>query len=412
METNTSRLQGHDQPLPHSLAFKVAGWASVARQYPIFGKTWFGYRMRSFLVPVILLALALVFFGALAKPPVDRWHFIGALCAIWLVVTLALVLGRALAVQVCRQGWTAPRETAGVVAALLAGMLAALALTPYTSVTDPPRTPRTAQEREWLREREQEGQLVNLIIWTVLLAWLGGGPDLVAWLRQRRVLREAELLGQVERYKDERNEVEMRLSILASQVEPHFLFNTLSGVRAAMLSDPARGVAMIDHLVDYLRATIPQLRADRAQPFVPLGSQLDAAQAYLGIIESRLPRLRSRIDCPPALRDAAIPPLMLISLVENAVKHGIELKQGPGSICIAAVRKPSGNGELLELSVADDGLGFGAAASGGGIGLSNIRERLRHLYGDAAALSLRANEPGGVVASIVLPLRFLPDRKS
>lgn len=414
METTSPRPQGQDQPLPHGLANRVAGWASVARQYPIFGKTWFGYRMRSFLLPLVLLALVLVFVGALASPPVSRLHFNLTLGAVWLVVALALFLGRALAVLVCRQEWAPPREAAGLVCALLFGMLVALSLTPFTTISTAPDQSRlTAQESERLQAREREGKVVNLIIWSVALAWLGGGTDLLAWFRQRRMLREAELRGQAERYRDERNEVEMQLSILASQVEPHFLFNTLSGVRAAMLSDPARGVAMIDHLVDYLRATIPQLRADRAQLFVPLGSQLDAAQAYLGIIAARMPRLAFRVDCPPELRDAAIPPLMLISLVENAVKHGIELKKGPALIEVAARRKQVEDTALLELSVADDGLGFGGATSGSGIGLTNIRERLKHLYGGAAALSLRAGDSGGVVASIVLPLRFItPERKS
>jgi len=408
METTTS----HDQPLPHSLATRIAGWGSRARQYPIFGKTWFGYRARSFLAPLGVLTLVLVLIGAFI-PGSEARLIRGALLAVWLVVVLALFLGRALAVLVCRQGWPAQREAAGVVCALLFGALCTLPLTPYTRVNPTPAAipNATPQQLERLREQTRENQVVNLVFWILVLGWLGGGGDLLAWLRQRRLLRENELLGQVARYKDERNEVEMRLSILASQVEPHFLFNTLSGVRAAMLSDPARGVAMIDHLVDYLRATIPQLRADHAQTFVSLGSQLDAAQAYLGIIRARLPRLAVEIDCAPDLRKVAIPPLMLISLVENAVKHGIELKKGPAHIRIAAVRRQSSAGEELELSVADNGLGFGNASSGSGIGLSNIRERLKHLYGGAAALALRENDGGGVIASIVLPLRALSKKE-
>jgi LytS/YehU family sensor histidine kinase len=179
-------------------------------------------------------------------------------------------------------------------------------------------------------------------------------------------------------------------------------------VRAAILSDPGRGVVLIDHLVDYLRSTIPQLRADRARAFVTLGSQLDAAQAYLGIIQARLPRLAFRIDCPAELRSVAIPPLMLISLVENAVKHGIELKLGPGLIEITVVRKAD---DALVLSVADDGIGFGAATSGSGVGLANIRERLQHLYGGDASLLLRAGDSGGVVASIGLPIRTAANKE-
>ena len=412
MEIQPHRQQ-HDQPLPHSMANKVAGWGNLARQYPIFGKTWFGYRVRSFLAPLALLTLVLALIGAFI-PGSEAAPVRVALLAVWLVVVLALFLGRALAVLVCRQGWPAQREVAGVVCALLIGVLCTLPLTPYTRINPTPAAIPNATPRqlERLREQARENQVVNLVFWTLVLGWLGGGTDLRAWLRQRRLLRENELLGQVARYRDERNEVEMQLSILASQVEPHFLFNTLSGVRAAMLSDPARGVAMIDHLVDYLRATIPQLRADRARTVVPLGSQLDAAQAYLGIIRARLPRLAFEIDCPPALRSVAIPPLMLISLVENAVKHGIELKQGPARIRVGAVHRREAGADVLEVAVADDGIGFGNATSGSGIGLSNIRERLKHLYGGAASLSLRAGDEGGVVASIVLPLRAMPDKEA
>lgn len=402
------KLASHrlDQPLPHSLVNKLAGWASVARQYPIFSGTWFVYRMRSFIVPFALLTLVVGLIAAVAPPRATVPGLYTSLAMFWVVVLLGLSMGRGLAVLVRRRQWTARREIAGVVGALLFGMLASLSLAPYTRTGEPPegRVPTQLET-----ERAREAGVVNLVLWGLALGWLGGAGDLVTYLRQRRMLRENELLGQVERYKDERNEVEMQLAILASQVEPHFLFNTLSGVRAAMLSDPARGVAMIDHLVDYLRATIPQLRADRAHAFVSLGSQLDAAQAYLGIIQARLPRLGFRIVCPDELRSVAIPPLMLISLVENAIKHGIELKKGPGMVDVTAKRKDAGGAGVLELAVADNGVGFGTVSSGSGIGLANIRERLTHLYGVDAALSLRAADEGGVVASIVLPIRAVPE---
>lgn len=413
MDTSRPAPAAADQPLPHGMVNKLAGWASVARQYPIYSQTWFAYRMRSFMVPLLIFALLLLlvalFAPGTAVPPGVLYT---GLLASWLVVALGLGLGRALAVLVCLQKWRAPREAAGVICALLIGVLAVLALTPLTRVQPPPDPARVATAQQIARERE--GSVVNLAIWLIVLAWLGGTVDLVAYFRQRRLLRDALLLGQVQRYKDERDEVELQLSVLASQIEPHFLFNTLSGVRAAMLSDPARGIVMIDHLVDYLRSTIPQLRADRAHKAVALGAQLDAAQAYLGIIAARLPRLSTRIDCAPELREAAIPPLMLISLVENAVKHGIELKQGPAHIIVTATRSEGDGdgGARLQLSVSDDGLGFGDASSGSGIGLSNIRARLLHLYGAQASLSLRAGDHGGVVASIVLPLRSMPQGES
>jgi signal transduction histidine kinase len=335
-----------------------------------------------------------------------RFYF--TFVAQWLVIALALGIGRALAVLVRERNWSPRREAAGIVFVIVLGLLPALALTPFVKTGPPPDAGRVVTAAE-IAERRTDA-LINLIVWIPVLLWLGGPFDLAAYFRQRGLLREAKLLEQAEQYKDERNEVEAQLSILASQVEPHFLFNTLAGVRAAMLSDPARGIVMIDHLIDYLRSTIPQLRADRSSKYVDLGSQLDSVRAFLGIIQARMPRLSITVDCAPDLRGAAIPPLMLISLVENAVKHGIELKKGPAQIDVTAVRRELDGVAMLELSVADNGAGF-SASSGSGIGLSNIRERLKHLYGDAAALSLRNGNEGGVVASIVLPLQTLNDRK-
>lgn len=402
-----------EAPLPYSMATSLGGWSARAHQYPIFSKTWFVYRMRSFRAPLVLFALVIVVLAMAVgapRPGVSVLRYYLTYPALWLVVATALILGRALAVLVRRRRWRPQREAAGIVCALLFGILVALALTPFVRTGPEPvpgRAP-TAQEIDEAREN----RLVNLIIWLPVLVWLGGPFDLAAYFRQRGLLREAALQAQAEHFRNQRNEVEAQLSVLASQVEPHFLFNTLSGVRAAMLSDPERGIVMIDHLIDYLRSTIPQLRADRARTFVTLGSQFDSVQAYLGIIQARIPRLEVQLDCAWALREAAIPPLMLISLVENAVKHGIELKKGPARICVAAKLTGIGIGGagpgMLELSVADDGVGFGATA-GSGIGLSNIRERLKHLYGGVAALSLHARPAGGVVAAIVLPFRTMTD---
>lgn len=402
MEKNA--VSGHESPLPSSLSTRLAGWSIRAQQYPVFGKTWFVYRMRSFRAPMILFALVLVVLAALVpKPPpgVDTLRFWLTFPAIWLVVASGLALGRGLAVLVRLRGWSPRREAAGIVCALLLGVLLAWSLTPFVRTGGQAANGQASPELEI--EQARDNRLVNLAIWFPVLVWLAGPFDLAAYFRQRSLLREAALQAQAEHYKNQRNEVEMKLAVLASQVEPHFLFNTLSGVRAAMLSDPGRGIVMIDHLIDYLRSTIPQLRADRASTFITLGSQCDAVRAYLGVIAARMPRLSSQVECAPELRAAPIPPLMLISLVENAVKHGIEPKQGPARIRVTAACRELDGAKMLELSVADDGVGF-SASSGSGIGLSNIRERLKHLYGGAAALELRALDAGGVVASIVLPL--------
>jgi signal transduction histidine kinase len=392
-----------EHPLPAGLATTLGGWSARAQHYPIFSKTWYLYRLRSFAAPMLTFALVLVLAAALMPAPPPGTSVLLAwltLPAIWLVVALALAVGRGLAVLVRQRGWSPRREAAGIVCALLFGTLVALSLTPFTRVVTANSPGQTTSAQE--AERERVTRLLNLAIWFPVLAWLAGPFDLAAYFRQRRLLREAALQAQAEHYKHQRNEVEVKLAVLASQVEPHFLFNTLSGVRAAMLSDPERGIVMIDHLIDYLRSTIPQLRADRASTFVTLGSQCDSVRAYLGVVQARMPRLSAEVHCPPELRAALMPPLMLISLVENAVKHGIEPKKGPAHIRVSAASRDEGR--MLEVSVLDDGVGF-SASSGSGIGLSNIRERLKHLYGGAAALHLRTGEEGGVVASIVLPLR-------
>ncbi|MFN3789928.1 sensor histidine kinase [Massilia sp.] len=402
MEQPTSSDIEH--PLPPGLASRLGGWSARAQQYPVFGKTWYAYRLRAFRAPMIVFALVLALVAALvpAPPPgVDTLRFWFTFPAIWLMVAIALALGRGLAVLVRARGWNPRREAAGIVCALLLGVLVAWSLTPFVRTGGQPANGQASAELQ--AEQARDNRIVNLAIWFPVLVWLAGPFDLAAYFRQRGLLREAALQAQAERYKHQRNEVEVKLAVLASQVEPHFLFNTLSGVRAAMLSDPDRGILMIDHLIDYLRSTIPQLRADRASTFVALGSQCDSVRAYLGVIAARMPRLHAEVACAPELRAAPIPPLMLISLVENAVKHGIEPKKGPATIRVAAACREVDGMRMLELSVSDDGVGF-CAASGSGIGLSNIRERLKHLYGGAAALALRAREEGGVVASITLPL--------
>jgi LytS/YehU family sensor histidine kinase len=235
-----------------------------------------------------------------------------------------------------------------------------------------------------------------------MLIYTGSGFDLWVFYRQRKKLAEAMQLQELQRAQDARREAELRLSVLVAQVEPHFLFNTLAGVRSAILTEPARATAIVDHLVDYLRATIPQMRDDGASVQGRLAQQLEAARAYLALMQARIPRLSFSVESD--VEDAALPPLMLISLVENAVKHGVEPKIGPVHISLTARRMQRNDEEVLELTVADNGIGFGGTTSGSGIGLANIRERLESMFGKRASLQLNARAEGGIAAVIVLPL--------
>jgi LytS/YehU family sensor histidine kinase len=152
---------------------------------------------------------------------------------------------------------------------------------------------------------------------------------------------------------------------------------------------------MLAQLIRYLRAALPRMRNQD----VTLADELELVRAYLGVQQIRMgERLRTTIEAPAALLGAPLPPMMLATLVENAIKHGIGPLAEGGAIRVAAERE----GEALVLSVADNGRGF-AAASGTGVGLANIRARLAALYGAKASLRLEANSPRGVVATVRIP---------
>ena len=197
----------------------------------------------------------------------------------------------------------------------------------------------------------------------------------------------------------ERELTQARLNLLQAQVEPHFLYNTLANAQVLAATDPPRAEQMLGHLIQYLRRSLP--RAENAMS--PLGEELERTQAYLEILKIRMgPRLDARIEVPDALKAVPMPSMMLQTLVENAIKHGLEPKPGGGTLWVMARSVDEG----IAVTVADDGLGPGGAQSSGtGIGLQNLRERLRLTYGGQASFSLTSNFPQGMAATLVLPHR-------
>ncbi|RSZ59909.1 histidine kinase [Massilia atriviolacea] len=187
-----------------------------------------------------------------------------------------------------------------------------------------------------------------------------------------------------------------KLSLLHAQVEPHFLYNTLASAQLLTRSDPARADEMLGNLIAYLRNSLP--RTDDA--LSTLGKELERARAYLDILVIRMgPRLRLQVEVAPELHGAPLPSMMLQTLVENAIKHGLEPKAGGGTVWIIA-RVVDG---VLALTVADDGRGLSGEGGGTGIGLRNVRERLRLAYGNAASFTIVSNYPSGVAATISVP---------
>ncbi len=204
-----------------------------------------------------------------------------------------------------------------------------------------------------------------------------------------------------ERESMQRQLSEAKMQMMQAQVEPHFLFNTLASVEHLIQVDPPRAAKMQRSLIQYLRAVLPQMR-DNAL-ITNLGREADV-QAYLNLLKMRMEeRLTVDFQIPDGLRSAAFPPMMLQSMVENAIKHGLEVKPEGGTLRIVAEVAHS----KLRVIVTDDGLGFGVVPSDGtGLGLPTIRERLKLLHGDQGSLTITPNQPSGVCAVIEVPYQL------
>jgi len=205
-----------------------------------------------------------------------------------------------------------------------------------------------------------------------------------------------------ERESMQRQLSEARMQAMQAQVEPHFLFNTLASVEHLIETDPPRASAMQRSLIQYLRAVLPQMRSNNL--VTNLGREVDMVTAYLDLLKMRMEeRLTVDMRVPDGLRSAAFPPMMLQSMVENAIKHGLECKAEGGLLRVTAEVADS----RLRVTVADDGVGFGVMPSKGtGLGLANIRERLKLLHGDAGQLHIAPNSPSGVIATIEVPYQL------
>ncbi|WP_157669960.1 sensor histidine kinase [Chitinibacter sp. GC72] len=210
-------------------------------------------------------------------------------------------------------------------------------------------------------------------------------------------------------------EISAQLAMLQAQIEPHFLFNTLANVHSLITRDAPLAQTMLEHLNDYLRASLSRTR----QAQTSLADEIELVRALLAISQIRLgARLTYEINIPPALLHAQLPPLLLQPLVENALEHGIEPAIEGGHILIEALQLEASGTDTLLLRVSDTGLGLNNAGSGGhGVGLANVRARLQSLYGERGQLLLSsqtmssartASQSGhGVIAELRLPLNLL-----
>jgi len=230
------------------------------------------------------------------------------------------------------------------------------------------------------------------------LSWGALLTGVLFFLKHERRMAAATQRASLDRIDLDRQMAEARLQMLQAQIEPHFLFNSLATILGLYRQDAREGRRLITDLTDYLRGALPRMREAGST----LRRELALSQAYLRVLQVRMGnRLKVTIDVPRPLQDANVPPMMLPTLVENAVKHGIAPVTKGGTVRIHAEQI----GEQLRVAVSDDGAGF-CHASGAGVGLANTRARLATLFGSGASLRVVANDDAGVTATLELPLRI------
>jgi sensor histidine kinase YesM len=250
--------------------------------------------------------------------------------------------------------------------------------------------------KPWYRDKDRMGGYGTMTVLTLLVApWMAT----VALLRQIRGEAERQALAfELERSEYERKASDARLRLLQAQVEPHFLFNTLANVRELVESGSPQAATVLASLIAYLRAAVPRLH----DASTTLGQELELVRAYLEVMHMRMPdRLQFTVQADPASEALACPSTILLTLVENAVRHGIDPSELGGRIDVRA-RVASGR---CVAQVIDTGVGMRGSSEGLGTGLSNLRERLQLAFAGDAALRVAANVPRGVCAEIEFPAR-------
>jgi signal transduction histidine kinase len=253
--------------------------------------------------------------------------------------------------------------------------------------------------RSFRRIRERKfGDFLSQLAWLVIIA-----SAILKITYKGQKLAEVKAAAATETAESEqlkRQVVEARMAAMQAQVEPHFLFNTLASIDHLIETDPPRASQMQRNLIALLRASMPSMRESNPAAQT-LGREIAVIRPYLEILKVRMEdRLQASVDVPNGLLSAEFPPMMIQSLVENAIKHGLEPKAEGGTLRVAAEIVDG----RLAVSVADTGLGFGLADTAGtGVGLANIRERLKLLYGDRASVVVADNEPSGTIVTLTVP---------
>jgi hypothetical protein len=398
-----------DRPLPPDVAAGEAAFIHFYQKYAAFSWPWARRRTLAF---GAFTALAGITFGVthgLTVKSVSEVFWVGGACALANVILVGA--GPMLAAGV-RQAQL-PRRVEGLllVAAVLAGMAIARLAGDWASMFHDhfmAAHQMGGSKSTASASVEDLHRIVRRLIdsgYEIFVLFIAnGGLALATYFAEPK--RWAEHLRRVELEKAslQKAESDLKLTVLQAQVEPHFLFNTLASVRSLIASDPQRAAQTIDALALHLRATLPKFREEGGMAASTLGEQFAICESYLELMKVRLgDRLRVDIHLPENLRDLPFPPLLLISLVENAITHGVEPKPGASQVTLAARAIDSESGRQLEVRVEDDGAGL-KVGMGEGTGLANVRAQLRTRFGAAASLDVAGRFGGGVLARMILPI--------
>jgi hypothetical protein len=395
-----------DRPLPPDVAAGESAFIRFYQKFTVFSWPW-AWRRTVLFGSFGLFAGAI--FGAshgLFVRSVYEGLAVSLACGLANVVLVGA--GPMIAAFFRHRGWPLQAERTLIVAALCAGIFLGgwaddLAsqyhdqLMAAHGAHAPPKMQPTVDAHLLVR------RALDLLKDLLILFIASGGIALPAYFSERRRWAEHRRRVELEKISAQKSELDLRLTVLQAQVEPHFLFNTLASVRSLVTSDPQRAAQTIDALAAHLRATLPRIRAGTGLSQSTLGEQFDICSSYLELMKVRLgERLQFELRLPPRLRELPFPPLVLISLVENAIKHGAEPKPGITRVVLVA----RAEGDRLEVTVEDDGAGL-KVGLGQGTGLANIRAQLLTRFAAAAQLDLQERAFGGVIARLVIPLEPL-----
>ncbi|MBH9554296.1 sensor histidine kinase [Inhella gelatinilytica] len=248
-----------------------------------------------------------------------------------------------------------------------------------------------------------EGRIAGFLFTAAAGLVLGPLAVMTALFQQRDAeVRSQALAFELERSELQRRALDARLRLLHAQVEPHFLFNTLANVRALVDAGSPKASSVLSSLIAYLRAAVPRLEAETST----LGQELQLARAYLELMHLRMPdRLQFTFDPCPDCEAVPCPPVSVLTLVENAVRHGIDPSEEGGRIEVRVRLEGEGTRRRCHVTVEDTGVGLRQGGAPG-VGLANLRERLQLTLGAAAQLHLTEVLPHGVRAELILPLEL------